>query len=93
MKVARRAARLRPWRLDDGPALAEHANSRNISRNLRDIFPFPCTDADAVEFLTHTVPVVPPVNLAIKVESEAAGGVGLRVQEDVHQRPTEIATG
>lgn len=90
MEVDLRAARLRPWRIDDGSALVKHANNRNVSRNLRDIFPFPYTAADAQGFLWRTVPVSPPTNLAIEVDGEAAGGISLRVQEDVHRHTAEI---
>lgn len=90
MEVDLRAARLRPWRIDDGPALVKHANNRNVSRNLRDIFPSPYTAVDAQTFLARVVPVTPPHNLAIEVDGEAAGGVGLHVQEDVHRRTAEI---
>ena len=90
MDVALSAARLRPWRLEDAPALARHANNRNVSRNLRNVFPFPYTAADAEEFLTRTVPRTPPTNLAIEVDGEAAGGIGLHLQQDVHRRTAEI---
>lgn len=90
MDVALHAARLRPWRLEDGRALARHANNRNVSRNLRDIFPFPYTEADAQAYLARVVPRVPPTNLAIEVDGEAAGGIGLHLQEDVLRHTAEI---
>ncbi|TAK78846.1 MAG: N-acetyltransferase [Dehalococcoidia bacterium] len=90
MEVALSHARLRPWRLDDSDALARHANNRNVSRNLRDIFPFPYTEADAQAFLARVVPMSPATNLAIEVDGEAAGGIGLRVQSDVYRRTAEI---
>lgn len=90
MEVALSVARLRPWRLEDGPALARHANNRNVSRNLRDVFPFPYTAADAQAFLARVVPVDPPTSLAIEVDGEAAGGIGLQLQQDVLRRTAEI---
>ena len=88
--MALSAARLRPWRLEDAPALARHANNHNVSRNLRDVFPFPYTEDDARIFLARTVPQTPPTNLAIEVDGEAAGGIGLHLQQDVHRRTAEI---
>ncbi|MBD3237906.1 MAG: GNAT family N-acetyltransferase, partial [Candidatus Eisenbacteria bacterium] len=35
----------------DAPTLARHANNRNVWRNLRDLFPYPYTEADAVAFI------------------------------------------
>ena len=43
---------VRPWRLDDKPALLRHANNRNVWRNLAHRFPHPYTEADADDWLT-----------------------------------------
>jgi RimJ/RimL family protein N-acetyltransferase len=90
MDVVLSAARLRPWRREDAPALARHANNRNVSRNLRDVFPFPYAEADAQAFLARVVPVAPPTSLAIEVDGEAAGGIGLHLQQDVLRHTAEL---
>lgn len=69
--------RLRPWRPDDLPALVHHANNKNVSKELRDAFPFPYTDADALAFIAMSGATPPPQALAIEVEGEAAGGIGI----------------
>ena len=38
---------LRPWRKEDVPFLARHADSYEVWRHLRDRFPRPYTRADA----------------------------------------------
>jgi len=75
-------ALLRPWRMSDAASLARHANNRNVSRNLRDAFPFPYAEVDAREFLTRQVGGTLTDNLAIEVAGEAAGGIGLRLHDD-----------
>ncbi|MFA7249774.1 MAG: GNAT family N-acetyltransferase [Dehalococcoidia bacterium] len=81
---------LRPWRDEDAPALAGHANNRNVSRNLRDHFPYPYTDADAREFLARRVSQAIPENLAIEAGGGAAGGIALRSGQDVNRGTAEI---
>ena len=83
-------ALLRPYRMTDVASLARHANNRNVSRNLRNHFPYPYTSEDAREFLERTVGLTPLRNLAIEVAGEAAGGIGLRLESDVHEGTAEI---
>lgn len=72
---------LRPWRAGDRDALVQHANDESVSRGLSDRFPFPYTRSDADNFLLH--PVEPPsVVLAIEIDGEAAGGIGMQPGED-----------
>ena len=81
---------LRPWRLDDAPALARHANNRNVSRHLRDRFPYPYAREDAQRFLARTVGERPARNLAIDVDGEAVGGIAVTLHDDVHTSTAEI---
>jgi ribosomal-protein-alanine N-acetyltransferase len=82
--------RLRAWRLADVASVARHANNRNVSRNLRDLFPFPYTEEDAREWLATHVGRSPITNFAIEVDGEAVGSVGLRLQSDVYRRTAEL---
>ena len=80
-------ALLRPWRVSDAASLARHANNRNVSRNLRDGFPFPYTEADAREFIEiHVV----PTNWAIEVAGEAVGDIVLHPRTDVLRHTAEV---
>lgn len=68
---------LRPWREADKPALLRHANNRSVWRNLTDLFPNPYTEADADAWISIASRPGPSLHLAIAVDGEAAGGIGL----------------
>ncbi|MBU0508765.1 GNAT family N-acetyltransferase [bacterium] len=74
---------VRSWEESDAPSLARCANNRNISRNLRDAFPFPYTEDDARSFIEMARGRNPDTFFAIEVEGEAAGGIGYRLQGDI----------
>ena len=81
---------LRPWRAEDAASIARHADNRNVSRNLRDVFPSPYTLADAQAWLAAQVGRAPLTDFAIEVDGEAVGSIGLRVRGDVYRRTAEI---
>jgi len=72
---------LRCWAGGDRDSLVRHANDESVSRGLSDRFPFPYTRDDANNFLAH--PAEPPsLVLAIEIDGEAVGGIGMRPGED-----------
>jgi len=81
---------LRPWRAGDEASLVRHANDREIWQNLRDQFPYPYTSADAESWVGFALGQPSATNLAIEVESEAVGGVSLRLHDDVERVTAEI---
>jgi ribosomal-protein-alanine N-acetyltransferase len=81
---------LRPWRAGDEASLVRYAGNRNVSRNLKDRFPYPYTAADATEWVAHASVATPVTNFAIVVEAAAVGGVGIELGTDVHRRSAEI---
>ncbi|MCY4616182.1 MAG: GNAT family protein [Chloroflexi bacterium] len=81
---------VRSHRADDAESLARYANNRNVSRNLRDAFPFPYTLTDATEWLGHAIERSPESNWAIASATEVIGGIGLTFGSDVHRRSAEI---
>lgn len=81
---------VRPFREADVAALARHANDRAVWLQLRDRFPHPYTEADARQFLEHLRRAGPLTHFAIEVDGEAAGGIGLEPQVDVHAGSAEI---
>jgi RimJ/RimL family protein N-acetyltransferase len=82
--------RIRSWRVGDEPSLARHANSRNIWLNVRDRFPHPYTLAAAEGWVAMASTAAPETQFAIEVSGEAAGGIGLFLQEDVERYSAEI---
>ena len=81
---------LRPWRVGDEASLARFANNRNVSRNLRDIFPYPYTPADATAWIERVKDESPTQNFAIVVDGSAVGGISIRLGEDVYRRSAEV---
>jgi ribosomal-protein-alanine N-acetyltransferase len=81
---------LRPWRIDDAAALVAHGNNRNVSRNLRDRFPFPYTAADAEAYLAHATQTPHELVFCIEVEGSAGGGIGLHPGDDVYRLSAEL---
>lgn len=81
---------LRPWHRADHVSLVRHANNRQVWLMLRDQFPHPYTDADAEAWLAYVARQRIVTNFAIVVDGEAAGGIGVAPQPDVHRRSAEI---
>ncbi len=82
--------RLRPWRSSDAGSLVRHANHPEIARNLRDAFPHPYTPEDAESWLTMVGENRRDLILAIEVEGEASGGIGLHPMQDVYRYNAEL---
>jgi RimJ/RimL family protein N-acetyltransferase len=82
--------RLRPWATADLASLVRHANNRNVSRQLRDMFPYPYTDEDGRAFIAHVARIAPPTALAIEVDGVAVGGLGINPGSGNERRTAEI---
>lgn len=81
---------IRPWQSGDEASLAQHANNRNVWRNLRDTFPHPYTLKDAEEWIRSASAENPSRNFAIVIEGEAVGGIGFVLKDDVYRGAAEI---
>lgn len=81
---------LRPWREEDIPSLVRHADDERVARMVRDRFPHPYTREDAERWITHATGAGRASNLAIDVNGEAVGGIGMIPGEDVHRLTAEI---
>jgi ribosomal-protein-alanine N-acetyltransferase len=81
---------LRPWRPGDATDLVKHANNPRIASNLRDGFPYPYTLPDARMWLKMVGENNDDVILAIEVNGEASGGIGLHGLKDVYRYNSEI---
>src|SRR3954447_7854173 len=90
MELELTGCRIRSWRAGDEPSLARHANNRKIWLNVRDRFPHPYTLADAEAWVERAVAADPETQFAVEVDGEAAGGIGLFLQEDVSRFAAEI---
>ena len=81
---------LRPWQSGDESALVRHGNDRRVWEGLRDRFPHPYTQADAEGWIGFARAQRPTLNLAIVVDGEPVGGIGIELQEDVHRHAAEL---
>ena len=79
---------LRNWEKTDIPALVKYADNRKIWLNVRDVFPFPYPKNDAEAWINRLQD--PLTNFAIASRSEAIGGIGFNLQEDIYRRSAEI---
>ena len=84
------AVTIRQWVSTDLPNLVLYANNINIWNNLRNYFPTPYTEADAIAWLEKTIDASPIVNLAIDIDGQAIGGIGLILNSDVYVMSAEI---
>jgi len=90
MEVRIRDFLIREWRRGDEASLVRHANNPNVSRNLREIFPYPYTADEATRWITHASSKTPTTDFAIVVDGEAAGGIGFVQLGDVERRSVDI---
>ncbi len=82
---------LRPWRNEDAPALCRQANDYEIARNLRDVFPYPYTLADAEAYITACLEGGPrQLCRAIETDGVLAGSIGLFCGADVYRKSAEL---
>lgn len=81
---------LRPWHPDDALSLVKHANNPRIASNLRDGFPYPYLLSDAKKWLNMAGENKDDVILAIDINGEACGGIGLHGLKDVYRYNGEI---
>ena len=84
------AVTIRQWTENDLQSLVFHANNINIWNNLRNYFPHPYTEEDGKNWLEKTIGAAPVVNLAIDLDGEAVGGIGLILNSDVYIMSAEI---
>lgn len=87
------ACRLRPFRIEDADSLAHHANNRKISMRLRDRFPYPYTKQDAKQFLGAVTSLdhnATEFVLAIEVNGQAVGGIGVILGTDIERVSGEL---
>ena len=82
--------RLRALQTTDIQEIAELCNNKKIWDNVRDMIPFPYTEADASNFLVLCRQEKPPCTFAIEFDRRFVGCIGLVRQVDVYQLTAEI---
>ena len=82
--------RIRSWQSGDAPSLARHADNRKVWLQVRDRFPPPYTLEAAEGWVAMAPAADPETQFAIEVSGEAAGGIGVFLQQDVERYSAEI---
>ena len=82
--------RLRPWKLSDIDNLVKYANNAKIAANLTNAFPSPYYSESGEKFIQMALSHDPTQIFAIEVNGEAAGGIGLHPQTDIHCKNLEL---
>lgn len=90
MEIVTPSAVLRDWRPGDAASLARHANSPRIAQTMRDAFPSPYSLEDAHRFIAAATDSDENLVLAIDLDGEAVGGIGVHPLGDVYRRTAEI---
>jgi RimJ/RimL family protein N-acetyltransferase len=81
---------IRSYEVSDKNALLKYANNFNVSKNLRDTFPYPYTEKHADLWISAALNQNPELNFAIANEHELIGGIGLFKQPDVYRYSAEV---
>jgi ribosomal-protein-alanine N-acetyltransferase len=81
---------VRTLRAADAESIAQHANDRRVSAQLRDRFPHPYAVSDAKAFIDLISREDPCTSFAIVVAERCVGGIGLERQHDVHRLTAEL---
>lgn len=81
---------LKRLELSDIPCLAVIANNKNISDNLRDIFPYPYSEKDAESFINETLVENPERTFGILSNNTLCGVTDLLPQDDVYRLSAEL---
>lgn len=81
---------LRPFTIEDLNSLVKFANNFNIARNLTDAFPHPYTIENGKAFIEMANQNIPPTILAIEINGEAAGAIGIHPQKDIYRKNAEM---
>ena len=82
--------KLRPWKNEDLNSLIRHANNQSIAKNMMDDFPHPYTEKEGKEFLSFAMKNDPPLIMAIDIDGEAVGSIGLHPQKDIQRKNGEL---
>ena len=83
-------ASLRPFLLSDIKSIAYHANNRLVWENLRDRFPYPYTQMDAIQFIQIASKSSPVTEFAIDINGDAIGAAGIILKDDIYRGNGEI---
>lgn len=82
--------KLRAWKKEDLKSLVKYANNLSIAKNMTDMFQHPYSEADGMSFIEFATQPGSAHIFAIEVDGEAAGGIGIHPQHDIHRKNAEL---
>ena len=77
---------LRKLTLDDAKDLAKAANNPNVSRYLRNVFPYPYSLHDTIDFINFATDNEDELIYGITIDGKASGCVCARFGKDVFEK-------
>ena len=81
---------IREFLANDVEAIVKNANNRDVSKYMRDSFPYPYTKENAVQWIDFVKKNYSSLFFAIADETELIGGIGAVPQTDVHRFSAEV---
>lgn len=82
--------KIREFQTNDADAIVKHANDLEVSKYMRDSFPYPYTKVNAIQWIDFVKKNYSTLFFAIANETELIGGIGAMPQTDVHRFSAEI---
>jgi RimJ/RimL family protein N-acetyltransferase len=90
MKIIFDNYQIRDYAREDVDSLVKYANNQNVSKFLRDSFPFPYTKNDAEKWIDFVIKNPGSLFFAIADSEELIGAIGAVPFDDVHRYSAEI---
>lgn len=81
---------LRPWTMSDLDRLVVIADNHNISKNMTDKFVNPYTTEQGKNFIEFATSSTPEKILAIIIEDQIIGVIGIHPQTDIYSKNAEL---
>lgn len=81
---------LRPWKKEDLASLVKYANNSSIAKFMTNQFPHPYAEENGLMFIDFATKNNPPNIMAIEINGEASGGIGLHPQSDIQCKNAEL---
>lgn len=82
--------KLEKWSLKYSKNIAKYANNPKIANNLRNTFPSPYAENDAINYINHALDENNHFSKAIVVNNEAIGSIAINIQDDVYIKSAEL---
>ena len=74
---------LRDWKIEDSVIIPKLANNKNIWDEVRDEFPFPYRESDAINFINKVKENKSTFSKAIEYKNSLVGSITIKVNDDI----------